>query len=85
MEELYEKKDILLDNEYIQTIILEKYEELLQENDMLREEVQNLKYQLRERKKRKKPNKESSPESEQTKPCQLMFDFDFTAGSTEGV
>ena len=71
MEELYEKKDILINDEYIKSIILDKFEELLLENDKLREEIQNLKYQLRNKKKAKK-NLDSNVE----KSNQLSFNFD---------
>lgn len=71
MNELYIKKDILPDDNFIRSIILEKYEELLQENDKLKEEVQNLKYQIRTKKRIKKIF-----EAINEKPTQLSFNFD---------
>lgn len=71
MNELYIKKDILPDDNFIRSIILEKYEELLQENDKLKEEVQNLKYQIRTKKRTKKIF-----EAINEKPTQLSFNFD---------
>ncbi len=71
MNELYIQKDILPDDNFIRSIILEKYEELLQENDKLKEEVQNLKYQIRTKKRTKKIF-----EAINEKPTQLSFNFD---------